>query len=173
MQFKTEAERHQHRHLEVLRAVASLELFKGLAALLAGSIVLALIHKDTWDIADGLLRFFHINEDRHFAQVFLDWADDLTPNKLWAVAAIAGAYASLRFVEAYGLWKARVWGEWIALISGAVYLPLEIYELIRKSNGFHVTLLVINLAVVGYMIYSRMYARSHRYAPEVIESTQQ
>jgi len=141
-------------NLQVLRAVASLELAKGLIVLLAAAGILLMVHReDTWDIADGLLRLLHISPDHHFAQVFLDWADSLTESKVWAVAAVAVAYSILRFVEAYGLWYAKAWGEWIALISGTIYLPFEVYKLIHKQSLFHISILLINLAIVAYMIY--------------------
>jgi uncharacterized membrane protein (DUF2068 family) len=101
-----------------------------------------------------LLRLLHISPDHHFAQVFLDWADTLTEAKLWAVAAVAAAYSFLRFVEAYGLWCAKAWAEWIALVSGALYLPFEVYKLIHHPSLFHICVLLINLAVVLYMIYA-------------------
>ena len=146
--------RHQHNvNLQVLRGVASFELAKGLVVLFAACGVLFLVGKDPWDIADGLLHLLHISPDHHFAQVFLDWADMLTDAKLWAVAGAAGAYSILRFAEAYGLWYARAWAEWIALISGAIYLPFEIYKLMHRQNLFHVSVLVINLAIVIYMAY--------------------
>lgn len=146
--------RHQHNvNLQVLRGVASFELAKGLLVLLAAFGVLFLVGKDPWDIADGLLHLLHISPDHHFAQVFLDWSDTLTDSKLWAVAGAAGAYSILRFVEAYGLWYARAWAEWIALISGAIYLPFEIYKLLHRQSLFHVSVLVINLAIVIYMAY--------------------
>jgi uncharacterized membrane protein (DUF2068 family) len=56
-------------------------------------------------------------------------------------------------VEAYGLWYARAWAEWIALISGAIYLPFEIYKVIHRQNLFHVSVLLINVAIVLYMVY--------------------
>jgi uncharacterized membrane protein (DUF2068 family) len=140
--------------LQVLRAVATLEVTKGLIVLLAACGVLLLIQReDPWDIADGLLRLLHISPDHHFAQVFLDWADTLTVTKLWAVAAAGLSYSVLRFVEAYGLWYAKAWAEWIALISGALYLPFEIYKLVHRQSLFHVSLLLVNLAVVFYMAY--------------------
>src|SRR6202451_3158874 len=124
--------------LPVLRMVASLELTKGMIVLLAACGVLLLIRReDPWDIADGLLRLLHISPDHHFAQVFLDWADSLTETKVWAVAGVAVGYSLLRFVEAYGLWYARAWAEWIALISGTLYLPFEIYKLVHKQSLFH------------------------------------
>lgn len=141
-------------NLQVLRGIATLELAKGLIVLLAACGVLLLMQReDPWDIADGLLRLLHISPDHHFAQVFLDWADSLTIAKIWTVAAAALSYSVLRFLEAYGLWYARAWAEWIALISGALYLPFEIYKLVHRQSFFHVSVLLINLAIVFYMAY--------------------
>jgi uncharacterized membrane protein (DUF2068 family) len=140
--------------LQVLRAVATFEMLKGMVVLMAACGILLLIHReDPWDIADGLLRLLHISPDHHFAQVFLDWADSLTMARIWAVAVAAISYSVLRFVEAYGLWYARAWAEWIALISGTLYLPFEIYKLIHRQSIFHVSVLLVNLAIVFYMAY--------------------
>jgi uncharacterized membrane protein (DUF2068 family) len=149
------AEPEHGANLQVLRAVATFELTKGLIVLLAACGVLLLVHQeDPWDIADGLLRLLHISPDHHFAQVFLDWADNLTEAKVWAVAAVAVGYSVLRFMEAYGLWYARAWAEWIALISGTLYLPFEIYKLVYQQSLFHISVLLVNLAVVLYMAYA-------------------
>ncbi|SRR5579871_1908075 len=155
--------RHSHnyaasehgKHAKVLRAVASLELVKGLAVLVAGFSVLFLIHKDPWDIADNLLHTLHINPDRHIAQILLDWADRLTDSQLWAVAGFSFLYSTLRFIEAYGLWKARIWAEWFALISGTIYLPFEIYAIHKQPNFFHGALLMLSIAIILYMAYLR------------------
>jgi uncharacterized membrane protein (DUF2068 family) len=148
------------RQLRALRAVASVEFIKGLIVLLAGFGVLSLVHRDAWDVAESFLEWLHISPDTHYAQVFLNLADQVTDAKLWAVAVGATAYSSLRFVEAYGLWKERAWAEWLALISGAIYLPFEIYELVRQPDWVHVIILVVNLAVVLYMAYLRVQART-------------
>jgi len=141
--------------LQVLRGIATLELAKGMIVLLAACGILLLMQReDPWDIADGLLRLLHISPDHHFAQVFLDWADSLTSAKIWTVAAAALSYSILRFLEAYGLWYARAWAEWIALISGSLYLPFEIYKLIHKQNLFHISVFLVNVAIVLYMIYA-------------------
>ena len=151
--------------LPVLRAVATLELTKGLIVLLAACGILLLVHReDPWDIADGLLRLLHISPDHHFAQVFLDWADSLTQAKVWAVAGVAAGYSLLRFAEAYGLWYAKAWAEWIALVSGTLYLPFEIYKLVHRQSLFHVSVFLINVAVVLYMTYALKTGESlHRY----------
>src|ERR1700689_789570 len=141
-------------NLQVLRGIATLELTKGMIVLLAAiGILLMMRREDPWDIADGLPQLLHISPDHHFAQVFLDWADSLTTAKIWTVAAVGVSYSVLRFVEAYGLWYARAWAEWIALISGAIYLPFEIYKVIPRQSLFHISVLLINVAVVLYMVY--------------------
>jgi uncharacterized membrane protein (DUF2068 family) len=147
---KTNPHRRQR---QVLQAVAVFELLKGVFILLMGLCALALVHKDVWLYAESLLALFHISTDRRSAQLFLDFADNVTDARLWAAARIAFAYAALRFTEAYGLWHARTWAEWVALISGALLLPLEVRELMRGLSLFRCALLVGNLAVVLYMLY--------------------
>ena len=153
------AERHRRR--AALRAVATLELTKGLVVLLLGFGAVSMVHKDAWDAAEALLRFLHVNPDHHhYAQVFLNLADNVTDTKLWAVAAGAAAYSIVRFVEAYGLWLQRAWAEWFALISGALYVPFEAYEIVRRTTLIHVAVLVINLVIVFYMLYLRLSERA-------------
>jgi uncharacterized membrane protein (DUF2068 family) len=144
---------HHRRQRRVLRAVASFEFFKGIFVALMGFCALALVHKDVWLYAESLLALFHINTDRRYAQLFLDFADSVTDARLWAAAQIAFAYATLRLTEAYGLWKGRTWAEWVAFVSGAMLLPLEVRELIRGLTLLRCSLFVGNVAVVLYMLY--------------------
>jgi uncharacterized membrane protein (DUF2068 family) len=149
----------QRRRAAGLRTVASLELGKGLVVLLLGFGFVSLVHKDAWDVAETLLHFLHLNPDRRYAQVFLNLADNLTDAKLWAMAGGALAYSIVRFVEAYGLWLERAWAEWFALISGALYVPFEAYELVRRPNMIHLAVLLINLGIVLFMLYLRLSAQ--------------
>jgi uncharacterized membrane protein (DUF2068 family) len=82
----------------------------------------------------------------------------MTDSRLWALTAAAIAYATVRYVEAYGLWNRRVWAEWFALLSGALYMPWELYRLIERPNWFHVGVLALNLVIVVYMLYVRVAA---------------
>lgn len=137
----------------ILRLVASFEFFKGIFVLLMGLSALLLVHKDAWVIAESLLALLHISTDRHTAQLFLDFADDITDARLWAAAELAFAYSVLRFAEAYGLWRQRTWAEWVAFGSGMLLIPLEIRELLRGVTLLRLGVLVGNLIIVGYMLY--------------------
>jgi len=147
--------------LRALRAVATIEFIKGLAVLLAGFGVLSLVHRDAWDVAESFLEWIHVSPDTHYAEVFLNLADQVTDRTLWMVAIGALAYSSLRFIESYGLWFERAWAEWLALISGMIYLPFEVYEIIRRPDALRIGVFLVNLGVVLYMAYLRWDARAH------------
>jgi uncharacterized membrane protein (DUF2068 family) len=137
----------------LLRAVASFEFIKGVFVLMIGVVAILLVHKDAWVIAESVLARLHISTDRHSAQLFLDFADDITDARLWAAIRLAFAYAALRFAEAYGLWKQRTWAEWVAFGSGTLLIPLEIRELIRGVTMLRSAVFVGNLIIIFYMLY--------------------
>jgi uncharacterized membrane protein (DUF2068 family) len=148
----------------ILRVVASFEFTKGVFVLLIGLSAILLVHKDAWVIAESLLALLHISNDRHSAQLFLDFADDITDARLWAAARLAFAYSVLRFAEAYGLWRQRKWAEWFAFGSGMLLIPLEIRELLRGVTLLRSAVFLGNLLIVFYMLYL---LRSGRLCPTV------
>ena len=147
--------------LHALRTVALLEFAKGLLVLAAAFSLLFLV--DPSDLAGWFLDFLHISPDRHFAQLLLRLADSLSNAKVWVVIATACSYSGLRFAEAYGLWKARAWAEWIALVSGALYLPFEIRLLAHRVTLFHAGVLFLNIAIVVFMFYLRIFVPRHEF----------
>ncbi len=104
--------------------------------------------------------------------MFVDAAGRVMDANVVTVLAIAMLYSSLRFIESYGLWRQRVWAEWLAIISGAVYLPFELYNLIRMPTPAHWIILLINIAVVVYVAWVRWdevtarHAMASRFAPD-------
>ena len=146
----------EHRaRLQALRSVALLEFAKG-GIVLAAAISLYWI--DPSDVADAFLNFLHISPDHHFARLLFSLADKLSDITVWHVIALACAYSGLRFAEAYGLWLARAWAEWIALISGALYLPIEIRLLVHRPTLLHAGVFLVNFAIVLFMLYLRIYS---------------
>jgi len=143
------------KHRTGLRTIAVFEAVKGLLVLAAGAGVLALIGKDVPDIAEHLIKFIHLNPEGHTSHIFLRAADRVTDAKLWAIAGGALAYSIVRGLEAWGLWHAREWAEWFALLSGGLYLPWEIYEVLVRPNKLHWLVFVGNVCVVLYIAYLR------------------
>lgn len=134
-----------------LRIIAAFEAAKGLLVLLCGFGALALLHRDVQHVAAQLVAHLHLNAAKRFPRIFLDAAAGLTDSHLWLLAALAAAYAIVRFVEAYGLWLRRRWAEWFAALSAAIYLPFEVYELLATANWLAAGALVLNVAIIAAM----------------------
>jgi len=143
--------------LDGIRAVAVFEAAKGGLVLLAGLGLLNLLHRDAQALAERLVRFSHLNPASKYPQIFIEAAAGLNDARLWWLEAGAGAYAAVRFVEAYGLWHGRAWAEWLALVGGGLYVPVELYHIALHFSWLKVAVLVANLGVVAYMAYALMH----------------
>ena len=137
-----------------IRAIAIHEAAKGALVLLAGFGLLGLLHRDVEALAERLVTFSHLNPASKYPRIFLDAATRVTDTQLWWLAGGAAAYALIRGFEAFGLWKGRAWAEWLALVGGALYVPLECYHLWNRFTWFKLAVLGTNLAVVAVMAYA-------------------
>jgi uncharacterized membrane protein (DUF2068 family) len=64
-------------------------------------------------------------------------------------------YAALEGVEAVGLWLQKRWAEYLTLIATALFIPLEVYEVVHKGSPLKVIALIVNVAIVAYLLYAK------------------
>ncbi|MGR6861760.1 DUF2127 domain-containing protein [Aliivibrio salmonicida] len=134
-----------------LRAVAALEASKGIMSLLVAFGIHTLAGHNLRHLAELIVSRLHLNPASHLPSVFIDAASGLTDAKIMLFTIGAVVYSIIRLVEAYGLWRAQVWTEWFALVSGAIYIPFEVYEIIFRTSILGFAAFIINIIVVGYM----------------------
>jgi uncharacterized membrane protein (DUF2068 family) len=149
-------------HKYGLRTVAVVEALKGAAVLALCVVLLSLLHKDLDSVVDHLTAWLRLNPDSRVADWFYELADRTTGRGIWTAAAVGFVYSSGRFVEAYGLWNQRQWAEWFAVISGAIYLPFELFALIAHPHWSRLIVLVANLLVVLYILRILIESRRER-----------
>jgi uncharacterized membrane protein (DUF2068 family) len=137
-----------------VRTVAVFEACKGGLVLAGGFGLLSLLHKDVQREAERFIEHAHLNPASRYPRIFLDVARELTDTHLVLLALGAALYAAVRFVEAWGLWRERHWAEWFAALSGGIYLPLEVLELLRRATWQGALTFAINLLIVALMIYT-------------------
>ncbi len=65
------------------------------------------------------------------------------------------AYAVVETTEAVGLWHEKRWAEYLTVVATAGFLPFEILELIDKVTFLRVGALVVNLAVLVYLVWTK------------------
>jgi uncharacterized membrane protein (DUF2068 family) len=159
-------------HIKGLRSIAAIEITKGILVLVGAFALIILIRRDVdfQDIALSILNFLHIDPDRRLAERLLEAAGRASEVHASYIGVAAGLYSSIRFIEGYGLWRARIWAEWMALISGAIYLPFEIQAIIHKPTWLHWSFLITNLLILAYIAWVRFGEKrvnAHRLRPDV------
>jgi uncharacterized membrane protein (DUF2068 family) len=131
-----------------LRVVAIFEFAKGLLALLAaGSFLWARSLSVIIDRVERHLDFAHPKA----AAMLSGLRVGVESHKHLLVAAVL-VYATIRFVEAVGLWRDRRWAEWLGAISAMAYLPFEAIGLWRSPSWLAVILLLSTIAVAAILL---------------------
>ena len=142
---------------ESIKAVAIYEIIKGVSAL----------------IGAGALWVWHLGLERWLATASAMWRQSfgelLAPqvNSIIEIAERASQnwtlfllfiffYASLRFIEAYGLWQDRIWAYWFSVIGYGIFIPIELYYFIVSSfDWFKLAILLLNIVIV-VVVYRNM-----------------
>ncbi len=130
-----------------LRAVALVDVAKAVVVLAIG---FGLLRAHSHALETGglsLLRLLDVDATLAWSRRFLSFLHAADGEKGLLVLA-ACAYAALRLLEAWGLWRLRNWARWLGLVSAGVYVPFEIYYLVRTPNLTSLAVLAINLAVL-------------------------
>jgi uncharacterized membrane protein (DUF2068 family) len=71
------------------------------------------------------------------------------------LAAGLAAYAAIELIEGTGLWLAKRWGEYFAMVATSVFLPYEIYDLTAKITVTRILFFAVNLALVLYLVITK------------------
>jgi uncharacterized membrane protein (DUF2068 family) len=74
---------------------------------------------------------------------------------LLVVALAVLMFGILELVEAYGLWFKRRWGEYVAVVATALFIPLEVHEIILRVTWLRVGALIVNLFAVAYILWTK------------------
>ena len=156
---RSAADRTKKTQREAIRTVALFEGFKGVIVLLAASGLLALVHQDLHAFAARFIEHMHLNPASKYPTIFLDAVDRAQDTGLKWLALGAAAYATLRLIEAYGLFHERAWAELLAAVSGGIYVPIEIYRLIERPSWFGFAIFAINVAIVAVMVRALLQRR--------------
>jgi uncharacterized membrane protein (DUF2068 family) len=85
----------------------------------------------------------------------IERAFSLQSSTLRLVGAVLAVYAIVEGIEAVGLWYQRRWAEYLTFLVTTSLLPLEVYELVHKLSPLKVLTILINLAVVAYLLLAK------------------
>jgi uncharacterized membrane protein (DUF2068 family) len=135
-----------------LLAIAAFKLFHAILLLLAGLAAIRLMHRDVEQVARTILHHIRADPDGKHVRTLLAKVTGVSPRKLELLGVGAFIYSALYFIEGIGLLLAKRWAEWMAVITTGGFVPLEIYEVIHHPHAVRIIVLIINVAIVVYLI---------------------
>ena len=137
----------------MIRAIAVFKLVKATLLIVVGAGVLKLLHQNVASVAEAWIWRLGLDPGNRYVDLAIQKAMDLTPNKIKALGIGSFIYAGLFLTEGIGLWLMKRWAEWFTVIITSSLVPVEIYEIHKHLSLAKIAVLVINIAVVVYLIY--------------------
>ena len=137
----------------LLRLIALFKLIKALTLIVVGIGALRLAHDaNASDVLTQMAARFGLDPGGRYLDQALAKIANLPPRDFKDLGIGSFVYAALFLTEGLGLWLAKPWAEWFtAFITGSL-TPLEIFEICRHPTILKVIVLLLNVAIVVYLL---------------------
>ena len=136
-----------------LLIIAIFKFVKGAVLLALAFGALTFLHKDVASEVQRWLDQLRIDPDNRFIGALLGKLQLLHTKELKEISALGAGYAALFLTEGTGLLFRKRWAEWLTIVATSSLMPIEVYELVEKFTAVRLFALLINAAVVLYLIY--------------------
>jgi uncharacterized membrane protein (DUF2068 family) len=140
-------------HSSGLLLIAAFKLFKGVILLAVAFGARHLLNHDLSADLEHWLDLFRIDPHNRYILLLLEKIANMDEHKLQQLRAGTFFYATLFLIEGTGLALRQRWAEYVTVISTSSLIPLEVYELVMRYSPLKIAFLMINIAVVVYLIF--------------------
>jgi uncharacterized membrane protein (DUF2068 family) len=137
----------------LLRLIAVFKFLKAGLLIALGVGLFNLIHKDVGGLLERWCEALRLDPGSHFVNLAVEKAAHVSPEQVRKLGLGSFLYAGLFLTEGTGLWLRKRWGEWLTVIITSSLVPLEAYEIHRHPSYVKLAVLVVNVAIVAYLIY--------------------
>ncbi|MBV8519231.1 MAG: DUF2127 domain-containing protein [Acidobacteria bacterium] len=142
----------RQRRNRVLALIALFRFAKALLLIAAGVGALRLLHQSAAETLEHWADALTIAPAHELARKFTGMVLSMPASRKEIVAAAAFAYAALFTTEGIGLWLEKLWAEYLTIIATSSFIPFEIYEIVKEVTALRIAMLVVNVAIVVYLI---------------------
>lgn len=145
-----------------LRLIAIFKLFKGLVLFAVGIGAVKLLHKNVAFEVERWADLFRVDPNNHYFQRLLERFSILDARKLKELSVGTFFYSALLLTEGTGLLLGKRWAEYFTIIATSSFIPLEVYELTRRTSPARIVVLLLNVVVVVYLVAEIYRIRKNR-----------
>jgi uncharacterized membrane protein (DUF2068 family) len=133
-------------------------IWKGFKAVLLfglGIGAFAIANRDIESLANTCVTRLGLDAGHPYIERALRRLAGLTPQKITLIGIGAIIYSCVLALEAWGLHQRKTWAEWLVVGLTSALVPLEVYELIHHASVGKAIALVVNIAVILYLMRHR------------------
>ncbi len=140
-------------HARGLLLVGLFKLSKAIFFTALGAGAMHLLHKDIGEMLKHIVDKWGFDADGRFVAILMSKAQLIDTHKLKEAGTLSFLYAGVCVIEGTGLVMRKRWAEYFTVFLTAMGLPWECYELMHKFSPYKVGLLLINVVVLGYLLW--------------------
>jgi uncharacterized membrane protein (DUF2068 family) len=141
------------RSLGVLRLIAVFKFCKAALVIVTGFGLLRFYEPSVQIALYRLLGGLPYAFEQHLLREAIAFLSGMSPKRIQIIAVATFAYAGLFVVEGVGLWRGLHWAEVLTVVATSSLIPIEIYELAKHPSPNKVLVIVVNVAILGYLLW--------------------
>lgn len=149
------SETQQSGRAPTLYVIIAIKLVKGLVLLAIGFGLLTVTGADLDARLDQFLRWIHLDPERKFFADLGNKLQQIAPENIRSVGMGTMLYSLFSLTEGVGLILRLRWVGWLVIGESIFFIPLEVYDLTHAFSGVVFGIMVVNVAIVWYLLRNR------------------
>jgi uncharacterized membrane protein (DUF2068 family) len=145
--------KHSGKRDRLILCIGILKLVKGVLLLALAAGVFGLINDNLSEQFQIWIKQLNADAHIHYLSDLLNKISTTNDGQYLKLGISIVVYALLFFAEGIGLLMRKLWGEILTIIITGSFLPLEIYELVKKFSAVKLCVLILNAVIVAYLIW--------------------
>jgi len=136
----------------VVILIGVFKLFKALLLLVVAIGAIRFLHKDAASTVMHWTEVLRVDPENRLVHGLLVRIFRLTPRQLKELSLGTFLYAGLFATEGIGLLLRQRWAEYFTIVTTALLIPLEVFELARHFTMVKLAVVVVNALIVLYLV---------------------
>lgn len=133
--------------------IGVLKLLKALALFVVGLGLISMLHRDAAQAVRQWIEFFRLDIHAHLVEELLAKVAGINHQTMRRLGLGTLLYAAVFGIEGTGLLLGKTWAEYMTVGVTISFLPIEAYELVLHASTTKALVMLINVAVVVYLVF--------------------
>ena len=137
----------------IVLLIGIFKLAKALILIAVGIAAATLMHKDIQATINHWANILWVGRESRVVERLIDRVASIDRKQLELAEVGTFVYAAVFLTEGTGLLLRRRWAEYVTIIITTSFVPFEIYVMLRRFSLERAIVLVLNIAVVVYLVW--------------------